>query len=99
MEGRIMRRGSIVFLCLVVFSPLAFAQTLDKAKFRQAIEMPSIATMFGVHFRSHERDGRGNKFDPMQKIADLQKKLTGGPEDAEICLEQRALYLECVGDL
>jgi hypothetical protein len=60
--------------------------------------MPAIATQLGVHFRSQERDMRGNKYDPLDKIAGLQKKLTGAPEDAELLLEQRAVYLECKND-
>ena len=83
-----MRHGFIAFCCLIAFSPFAFAQALDKARFRQAIELPSIATSLGVHFRSQERDGLGKKFAPDDKIAELQKKLTGGFEDAEIYLEQ-----------
>jgi hypothetical protein len=93
-----MRHGLLAFCCLITVSPFAFAQTLDRAKFRQAIELPSIATNLGVHFRSQERDGRGNLFKPEEKIAELQKKLTGGPDDAEIYLEQRAVYLECSHD-
>ncbi len=94
-----MRHGYIAFCCLISFSPFAIAQTFDKARFRQAIELPSIATSLGVHFRSQERDGQGNLFDPKQKIADLDKKLTGGPDDAEVYLEQRAVYLECLIDI
>ena len=86
-----MRRAICGFLFLVAFSPLAIAQTLDKAKLRQAIEMPAVSASLGVQFRAHERDGRGNKFDPVQRISDLQKKLTGAPEDASIYLEQYAL--------
>lgn len=93
-----MGRVLCAFLYLGVSSSIAFAQTLDQAKFLQAIELPAINTHLGVQFRAHERDGLGNKFDPDQKIADLQKKLTGRPEDAEILLEQRAVYLECVRD-
>lgn len=93
-----MRPGVIAFVCLSVFPQFAVAQTLDKAKFRQAIELPAISTHLGVQFRANERDGKGNKFEPAQKLAELQKKLTGGPEDAEIFLEQRALYLECEKD-
>ncbi len=93
-----MRHGVIAFACLSVFPQFAVAQTLDKAKFRQAIELPAISTHLGVQFRANERDGKGNKFEPAQKLADLQKKLTGGPEDAEIFLEQRAVYLECAKD-
>jgi len=93
-----MRHGICAILLLAASSQLVFAQTLDKAKFRQAIELPVISTHFGVQFRSHERDGRGQKFDAGQKLAELQRKLSGGPEDAEIYLEQRAVYLECVKD-
>ena len=93
-----MGRGFIALVCLAAMSPLNFAQTLDKAKLRQSIEMPAISASFGVQFKSSERDGKGNKFDPKQKIADLQRKLTGGPEDGEIYLEQRAVYLECLKD-
>ena len=93
-----MRHGLCALLCLIGSTSFAFAQTLDKAKFRQAIEMPAISAVFGVQFRAHERDGRGNKFEPAQKIAELDKKRSGGPEDAEIYLEQRAVYLECAKD-
>ena len=37
-------------------------------------------------------------FDAVQKIADLQKKLTGSPDDASVYLEQHALYLEILKD-
>jgi hypothetical protein len=93
-----MRYGWCAILCLATFSPFAVAQTLDKAKLRQTIEMPAVNTSLGVQYRSQERDGRGNKFDAVQKIADLQKKLTGGPDDASVYLEQHALYLECLKD-
>lgn len=93
-----MRYGLCVFLCLAAFSPLTVAQTIDKAKLRQAIEMPALNTSLGVQFKSRERDGRGNKFDPDQKIAELQKKLTGAADDAIVYLELHALYLECLND-
>ena len=93
-----MRRGICAFLFLAAFSPLALAQTLDRAKLRQTIEMPAVSASLGVQFRAHERDGRGNKFDPVQRISDLQKKLTGAPDDASIYLEQYALYLDCLKD-
>ena len=93
-----MRLGSCAFLCLAAFTPTVLAQSLDKAQLRQAIEMPAISASLGVHFRSSERDGRGNKYDATQKISDLQKKLTGEPDDASIYLEQHALYLECLKD-
>src|SRR5471030_1198152 len=93
-----MGRGIIALVCLAAMSPLNFAQTLDKAKLRQSIEMPAISTSFGVQFKSSERDGKGNKFDPKQKIADRERKLTGGTDDGEVYLEQRAVYLECLKD-
>src|SRR5208282_2409735 len=49
-------------------------------------------------FRASERDGKGNLYQPMEKIGELAKKLTGGPEDAEIYLDQRAVFLECMHD-
>jgi len=93
-----MRHALCAFLYLAALSPPAVAQTFDKAKLRQTIEMPLYSASLGVQFRSRERDGQGNKFDPVQKINDLQKKLTGAPDDASIYLEQYALYLECLKD-
>jgi tetratricopeptide (TPR) repeat protein len=93
-----MRRALCVLHCLVALSPPAFAQTLDKAKIRQAIEMPALSTSLGVRFKSRERDGKGTKFEPAEKIAELQRKLTGGPDDAFVYLEQHALCLECLKD-
>lgn len=93
-----MRIAGCVLLLFTSTAPFAFAQTLDKARFRQAIELPAISTHFNVEFRANERDGRGNKLDPMRKIEELQKKLTGSFDDAEIYLEQRAIFLECARD-
>lgn len=93
-----MRRCVLVFACLAVFAPFSVAQTFDKAAFRQAIAMPAIATSFGVGFRASERDGKGNLYQAMDKIGELAKKLTGGPEDAEVYLDQRAVFLECLHD-
>jgi tetratricopeptide (TPR) repeat protein len=89
-----MRHGLCAILWIAAFSPPAFVQPFDKARFRQSIEMPAISIPFGVKFRSNERDGRGNKIDPAVKLASETKKLTGGPEDADVYLELRALYLE-----
>ena len=50
-----MRRGICAFLFLAAFSPLALAQTLDRAKLRQTIEMPAVSASLGVQFRAHER--------------------------------------------
>jgi tetratricopeptide (TPR) repeat protein len=96
--GPIMRRCVLAFACLAALAPFAVAQTFDKAAFRQAIAMPAIATSFGVNFKASEREGNGNIYDPKAKIAELAKKLTGGPEDAEIYLDQRAVFLECLHD-
>jgi tetratricopeptide (TPR) repeat protein len=93
-----MRHALCAILWITAFSPPAFVQPFDKARFRQAIEMPAINIPFGVNFRSNERDGRGNKFEPAQKLALEQKKLSGGPADADVYLELRALYLECEKD-
>src|SRR5882757_4807513 len=93
-----MRMGLCAFICLAATAPFAVAQTVDRAKLRQSIEMPAINASLGVQFRSSERDGKGNKFDPALKLADLDKKLTGNPEDVTIYLEQHAVYLECVKD-
>jgi tetratricopeptide (TPR) repeat protein len=93
-----MRRCVLAFACLAAFAPFAVAQTFDKAAFRQAIAMPAIATAFGVSFKASERDGKGNLYQPMDKIRELEKKLTGGPEDAEVYLEQRGVFLECSHD-
>jgi hypothetical protein len=89
-----MRFVVCVFVCLAAAAPSAVAQNLDKARLRQTIEMPAVAANLGVHFRASERDGRGNKFDSRDKIADLEKKLTGGPDDASVYLELHAIYLE-----
>ncbi|MBI2808630.1 MAG: hypothetical protein HYX68_26880 [Planctomycetes bacterium] len=89
-----MRRILCAFLCLVASAQTSIAQGLDKTRLRQAIELPTLNTSLGVSFRSNERDGQGNKLDPVEKLTQLQKKMTGRPEDAEILLEQRALYLE-----
>jgi hypothetical protein len=96
--GPIMRRLVLAFVCFAALAPFNFAQTFDKAAFRQAIVMPSVATSFGVNFKASERDGQGNLYDPKVKIADLAKKLTNTPEDAKIYLEQRAVFLECLHD-
>ncbi len=93
-----MRHGCYAILLFTASTPMVFAQTLDKAKFRQAIELPAVSTNFAVQFKSFERDARGNKFTPEEKIAALQKKLNGAPDDAEIYLEQRAVYLEVAKD-
>ncbi len=96
-----MRRCVLAFACLTAFAPFGVAQTFDKAAFRQAIAMPAIATSFGVGFKASERDGKGNLYlpmDPKVKLAELAKKLTGGPEDAELYLEQRGVFLECLHD-
>jgi len=93
-----MRHALSAILWIAAFSPPAFVQPFDKARFRQAIEMPAINIPFGVNFRSNERDGRGNKIDPAFKLASESKKLTGGPEDADVYLELRALHLECEKD-
>ena len=87
-------RGMGAVLCLAALSPFAVAQNIDKAKILQAIDLPALSASYGVNFRSAERDGKGNKIEPAQKIADLQKKLTGGPEDAEVYLEMRSIYLQ-----
>src|SRR5262249_16114527 len=94
----IMRRVFCAFLFLAAFSPLAVAQTLEKAKLRQAIGMPAVSASLGVLFRAHERDGRGNKLDPVQGRVELEKKLAGARDDGCIYLEQYALYLECLKD-
>ncbi len=86
-----MRFGLTTLLCLSALSPAAVAQTVDKFKLRQAIELPAIATNLSVQFRSNERDAQGNKLDPAQKLAELQKKLNGSPDDAQIYLDQSAL--------
>ncbi len=93
-----MRHALCAILWIAAFSPPAFVQPFDKARFRQAIEMPAIHIPFGVNFRSNERDGQGNKIDPAIKLASETKKLTGGPEDADVYLELRALHLECEKD-
>lgn len=93
-----MRFGLAAFLCFAGFSPFAVAQSFDKAKLRQSIEMPALSTSFGVQFRSSERDGKGNKYDPEKKLADLQKKLTGAPDDAELYFEMRGIYLDLKND-
>ena len=93
-----MRRGICAFLCLAAFAPLAIAQTFDKAKFRQAIELPALSANYGVNYKASERDGKGFKFDAKEKIADLQKKLTGAPDDAEVYLDLRVAYRDCVRD-
>src|SRR5262245_48529302 len=93
-----MRHVCCAILLFVFSAPVAVAQTLDKAKLRQAIELPAISTQFNVEFKSNERDSRGNKLDPQRQIDELKKKLTGGLDDAEVYLEQRAVYLECVKD-
>ena len=89
-----MRLGISAVLCLAAFAPVAIAQNIDKAKIRQAIEMPGLAASYGVYYKSSERDSKGNKFELTQKIADLQKKLTGGPDDAQVYLDLRSVYLE-----
>jgi hypothetical protein len=89
-----MRRGLVTLLSLAALAPTAGAQTIDRAKIRQAIELPSVNSVFGVHFRSNERDGKGNKLDAVTRLADLQKKLTGSPEDAEVLLEMRGVYVD-----
>ncbi len=93
-----MRYRICAFICVAAIAPSAAAQTLDKTKLRQSIEMPAISTSLGVSFRSSERDGRGNRFDPNVKIAEFQKKMSGAPDDATLYLEQHAVYLECVKD-
>ncbi|MSQ95066.1 MAG: hypothetical protein EXR98_11000 [Gemmataceae bacterium] len=93
-----MRIGLCAFLCLAVSASFAGAQGLDKAKLRQSIEMPALSTSFGVQFRSSERDGKGNKYDPEKKLAEMQKKLTGTADDAETLFEMRGIYLECLKD-
>ena len=93
-----MRMGLCAFLCLTAFSPFAVAQTLDKAKLRQTIEMPNISSFLGVRFSSSERDHLGNKFEPAQKVAELQKKLNGSPDDAQVYLDLRALYRDVLKD-
>jgi tetratricopeptide (TPR) repeat protein len=93
-----MRTGLCAFLCLAALAPSAIAQTVDKAKLRQAIEMPTVSSFLGVRFRSSERDNRGNLLDPAQKVADLNKKLTGGPDDAQVYFDLRAVYLENLRD-
>lgn len=93
-----MRIAFCVSLYVATFAPTSFAQTFDRARLRQSIEMPTIKTSVGVQFRSSERDDRGNRFDATLKITELGKKLTGQPEDASIYLEQHALYLECMKD-
>lgn len=93
-----MRQYACAVAVLAMFAPFGAAQTFDKPAFRSAIAMPAIAASFGVNFKASERDGRGNLYDPKTKIADLAKKLTGGPEDAEIYLDQRGVFLECLHD-
>ena len=53
-----MRHALCAILWIAAFSPPAFVQPFDKARFRQAIEMPAIHIPFGVNFRSNERDGQ-----------------------------------------
>jgi tetratricopeptide (TPR) repeat protein len=93
-----MRMGLCAFLCLVGVAPSAIAQTVDKAKLRQAIEMPTVSSFLGVRFNSSERDSRGALLDPVKKIADLQKKITGGPDDAQVYFDLRTAYLEHLRD-
>ena len=93
-----MRCGFGVILCLAAFSPIAIAQTVDTAKLRQAIELPGLNASYGVNYKSSERDGKGNRYDFAQRIADLQKKLTGAPDDAEVYLDLRKAYLQAFGD-
>jgi hypothetical protein len=89
-----MRRGICAVLCLAAIAPFAVAQNIDKAKIRQAIEMPALAASYGVYYKSSERDSKGNKYELTQKVAELQKKLTGGPDDAQVYLDLRSVYLE-----
>lgn len=93
-----MRRFVLAFACLAALAPFAVVQTFDKSAFRQAIVMPAIATSFGVNFKASERDGKGNLYDPKAKIGELAKKRSGGPEDAELYLEERGVFLECLHD-
>jgi hypothetical protein len=89
-----MRRGISAVLCLAALAPGAIAQNIDKAKIRQAIEMPALAASYGVYYKSSERDSKGNKYELTQKIAELLKKLTGAPGDAQVYLEMRSVYIE-----
>ncbi|MBM3993582.1 MAG: hypothetical protein FJ303_05440 [Planctomycetes bacterium] len=93
-----MRREFWAVACLAALGPSAFAQGIDLAKLRQTIELPTVTASLGVHYRAQERDERGNKYDAIQKIADVQKKLTGGPDDASVYLDLHALYLENLRD-
>lgn len=93
-----MRRGFLAFACLAILSPFAGAQVFDRAKLRNAIELPTINSAMSVDFKSRERDGQGNKLDPVKKILELQKKLTGTADDAEIYFELRAVYLDLAKD-
>src|ERR1051325_11789615 len=94
-----MRGDSVSLLCLRALAPLGAAQTFDRIKFRQAIEMPAVSAQFSISLKAHERDPKGNKIDPAQKIAELQKKLTGSPDDALVYLDQRDVYLAALGDV
>jgi tetratricopeptide (TPR) repeat protein len=93
-----MRRVLCVLHCLLAFTSFAYPQNSDNAKIRQSIEMPALSTSYGVHYKSSERDSKGNKFELTQKIADLQKKLTGAPDDAQVYLDLRAAYVERAKD-
>ncbi len=93
-----MRRHLLALACFAVAAVPAAAQTFDKAAFRQAIGMPTVSISFNIHFKANERDGQGRRFEPKDKLNELQKKLTGGPEDAEIYFDMRGVYLECLQD-
>ncbi len=93
-----MRCSIHAIVILACTMPVASAQTVDRAKLRQSIELPKINSPISVMFRSGERDGNGVKFDAKQKIADLEKKLTGKPEDGEIYLRIHGYYAECLRD-
>ncbi|HZZ78581.1 MAG TPA: hypothetical protein VFE62_08685 [Gemmataceae bacterium] len=93
-----MHRHFLTLACVAATALPAGAQTFDRAAFRQAIGMPTVSISFNIQFRANERDGQGRRFDAKEKLAELQKKLTGGPTDAEIYLDMRGLYLECLQD-
>lgn len=84
--------------CFALAAPTASAQTVDRAKLRQSIELPKVNSQISVMFRSSERDGNGVKFDAKQKIAELEKQLTGKPDDGEIYLRIHGYYAECLRD-
>ncbi len=93
-----MRWWITAFCYIALFTPTTFAQSVDRVKLRQSIELPKVHSMIGVMFRSSEREGNGSKLDAKQKIADLEKKLTGRPEDGETYLTIHGYYTDCLRD-